>query len=373
VDFASKKTWALPVVQCYVEKISTGESKLFAELERAAEKSQAAEDEFLRMAMSFFDVEAAEGGREPSVQGSHSITDRGMATASPVSDKEIEVLSSLFLPSLSSLPPVHYVLVHFVNLVTSLSLPSLLKLHSCVVFVFCWSVHEVWQMLSLFKKENYVHFDTVCVNLGSSVVGPKETSGRKLQQNVMFVLVLQSPGFKGSLSVVPQEAYKKSDFSLWRASFGRQRSTNFSSYPGPKPFGFFFSSSFLVRLLSTFSCSAPTKHPLTLLEVPEFHAAGLLASVELGLGYLGYQPAKVCTEWFLKQGFSALKEANDEVHWQDWLRKAKTLLSWLKKAPKRPGEQGASSSSKKRKTTALASSSEDSGSSSESSESDSDQ
>jgi hypothetical protein len=149
--------------------------------------------------------------------------------------------------------------------------------------------------------------------------------------------------------VVPQEAYKKSDFSLWRASFGRQRGKDFSSYPGPKPFGFFFSSTFLVRLLSTFSCSAPDKHPLTLLEVPEFHAAGLLASVELGLGYLGYQPAKECIGWFLKQGFTALKESSDEIHWQSWLGKAQSLLNWYKKASKQPVEQDSSSSSKRRK------------------------
>src|SRR5690348_13924455 len=37
-DFAKAKTWAIPVVQCYAEKIATGNSKLFDKLQSASEK-----------------------------------------------------------------------------------------------------------------------------------------------------------------------------------------------------------------------------------------------------------------------------------------------------------------------------------------------
>lgn len=227
--------------------------------------------------------------------------------------------------------------------------------------------------LTLFLKESFVHFDTICVNLGSSIVSPKDTgSGRKLQQNVMYVLVLQSPGFKGSMSVVPQENFKKSDFSLWRGTFGRQRGTEFSTYPGSKPFGFFFSRGFLVRILSTFSFPPQFAKPLTLLEVPEFHVSGVLASVEMGLSYLGYQPARDCVAWFTKQGFSAIKEACTETEWDEWLGNTKSLLQIMRRSQKRSAEHDISVSSKKKKILPPVSSPDRSESSSSSSSSGSD-
>jgi hypothetical protein len=225
--------------------------------------------------------------------------------------------------------------------------------------------------LTLFLKESFVHFDTICVNLSSSVVSPKDTgSGRKLQQNVMFVLVLQSPECRWSLSVVPQENFKKSDFSLWRGTFGRQRGTEFSTYPGSKPYGFFFSPGFLMRILSTFSLPPSTK-ALTLLEVPEFHVSGLLAAVEMGLSYLGYQPARECVGWFMKQGFAAMKEASDGNHWDEWISNTRSICQKLKRSQKRPAEQAVSLPSKRKKILPLASSPESSKSSSTSSSSDS--
>lgn len=230
----------------------------------------------------------------------------------------------------------------------------------------------MWKSLTLFLKESFVHFDTICVNLGSSVVSPKDTgSGRKLQQNVMFVLVLQSPECKGSLSVIPQENLKKSDFSLWRGTFGWQRGTEFSTYPGSKPYGFFFSHAFLIRILSTFSLPASTR-ALTLLKVPEFHVSGLVTAVEMGLSYVGYQPARECVGWFMKQGFAALKEASREDYWEEWLSNTKSLCQKMKKSQKRPAEHAVSLPSKRKKLLPLPSSPESSQSSSPTSSSNSD-
>ena len=81
-----------------------------------------------------------------------------------------------------------------------------------------------------------------------------------------------------------------------------------SKYPGQKHQRFVLDSSFFVRLLQTYHPpSISDSKKLTVLEVPESHCSGLLAAVQSGYGYLGYQPHTKILKWLLSDGVEAIK------------------------------------------------------------------
>jgi hypothetical protein len=95
-----------------------------------------------------------------------------------------------------------------------------------------------------------------------------------------------------------------------------------------------------------------------------------MATVELGYGYLGYQPDLSIREWMLQTGIPAMKEEFTSDAWDAWFRKAKLLVSTLRAI--KPGSTSVETSSisknKKKTSKRVEQSSSSSGSSEETSD-----
>src|SRR3569623_1500 len=116
-------------------------------------------------------------------------------------------------------------------------------------------------------------------------------------------------------------------------------------YPAEKINKLVYDMSFYVLLISIFSLSKPSSsNVLTLLEVIKYYCSGLMASMELGFGYLGFQPDPSISEWILQVGIPAIKEEFSQEVWEGWFKKARQLCSILK-AKKQSATSGEVSSS----------------------------
>jgi hypothetical protein len=198
--------------------------------------------------------------------------------------------------------------------------------------------------------QNYVHFDTVYVNLGTNVVESKDTKSSALKQNMLTILVFLSPGYDGQMVTSPPEEIKKGDQCLWKGTFARQRGSDLSRYPGQKHQKFVLDAAFFVRLFQTFPNSCvPHSEQLTVLEVPEFHCSGLLAAVQSGFGYLGFQQHTKVLKWLTTDGLKAVRKEVTERQWAAWLTKSKVLTDHYRNLQKRKAEPAPPTSSMKKK------------------------
>jgi hypothetical protein len=363
-DFALYKQWTLPGVQALVERIRSGSLATYQSLVRIERDKEGAEKKLLTSASKFFG-QATQKSKNKEKEA--ALLSPGKTSSLP-HDLVHATISALFISSFSHLPPVHIALIHSVEDLVNLRLAALLSTHNLVMHVICLSVSEMLNIMVHMLDHNFSHFDTVFVNLGSNFVESKDTKPGTLRQNVLFILVFLSPGYKGQMSTSPPDTVKKGDQCLWKGTFARQRGSDLSKYPGHKHQRFVLDSSFFVRLFKTFHpSSVPHSETLTVLEVPESHCSGLLAAVQSGFGYLGFQQQPNVLKWLLTDGINAIKKEVSEDKWTAWFSMSKALAAHFQKPKKRKTEQASSSSSKRKKP--VPSESEEKNESSESSES----
>lgn len=365
-DFAHYQRWTLPGVQALVERIKSGSSSTLQSLTQIEKDKIMAEKKLLSDAAKFFSPP------------SHKSRSQAKETATSSSGKLISAprlvfstLSSIFISSFSNLPPIHIALVHSVEDLVNLRLASLLSTHNLVMHVLCLSAQEMLKILVHMLDQNFTLFDTVYVNLGSQVVESKDTKPSALKQNVLTILVFLSPGYQGQMVASPSDNIKKSDQCLWKGTFARQRGSDLSRYPGPKHQRFVLDSSFFTRLFHCYLPSViPDSEKLTVLEVPESHCSGLLAAVQSGYGYLGYQQNTKVLKWLLSDGVDAIKNEVTEDQWAAWFSVSMALAAHFQKLSKRKLEHASSSISKKKKHVSSESEEGETSESSGSSESD---
>lgn len=362
-DFAHYKRWTLPGVQALVERIKSGSSTTFQSLSQIEKDKAEAEKKLLSDAAKFF----SQPSHKPKGKEKETTTSPGKSTSSNLK-VALSTLSSIFISSFSNLPPVHIALVHSVEDLMNLRLASILSTHNLVMHVICLSPSEMLKILVHMLDQNFTHFDTVYVNLGSNAVESKDTKPGMLKQNVLTILVFLSPGYKGQMSASPPENVKKGEQCLWKGTFARQRGSDLSKYPGQKHQRFVLDFSFFVRLFQSFPPSSiPDSETLTVLEVPESHCSGLLAAVQSGYGYLGYQQNTKVLRWLISDGQDAIRKEVTEDQWAAWFSITMALTAHFQKSSKRKLEHASSSASKMKKH--VPSESEEEGETSESSES----